>query len=452
MLRFASSAAYANGAGAEAVFGQANFTTSTANGTNGTVGDSTLNGPQGVAIDANGTLWVADTSNNRVVGYENAATVQSGNGSAVKAEYVLGQVGFSTNAIGTTQSTMRNPTGVALDANGALYVVDKTNNRILKFSDPYIEGDGITAINADGLFGQTNYLSSAFANPPTAASLRNPTSAKVDENGNLWIADSSNHRVLRIPSIATAGVGASADLVIGQTDFIIGTTTTTSATTLSNPSNLAFDNFGRLYIADTSYNRVLVYNAPNSLSNGAAASFVLGQADFTSALVATTQNGLRTPRGLVFSAQSLWVADSANHRVLSYSIAPGTPSFSGPSTTKLSTTKEKRINIVFQNASTASDKFTLRATLVGNARSLGKYVFTINGTDVTSQLLNGTYSTALLNGSQTVPITVTVSAKSKAKKKGGKISITFSATSQTSSSATAQRTFNGNFPKKKSKK
>ncbi|WP_333647514.1 hypothetical protein [Candidatus Binatus sp.] len=98
-----------------------------------------LYNPQGVAIDASTTpngLYVADRSNNRVLGYKDAATFVNGG----PADLVIGQPDFystASNSGGTSGSSLYNPVGVAVDGSGNLYVADSGNNRVLEYNAPF---------------------------------------------------------------------------------------------------------------------------------------------------------------------------------------------------------------------------------------------------------------------------------------------------------------------------
>jgi len=124
VLRFNNAASKPNGASADGVLGQPDFTSANAaNSQNG------LNSPNGVAIDSSGTLWVADTGNNRVLRFDNATTKANG----ANADGVLGQAGFVTKGSSATQTTLYHPGGVTVDASGSVWVADSYNNRVLYF-------------------------------------------------------------------------------------------------------------------------------------------------------------------------------------------------------------------------------------------------------------------------------------------------------------------------------
>src|SRR5207244_4502260 len=117
--------------------------------------------------------------------------------------------------------------------------------------------------------------------------MRNPSGVAVDASGNLYVADSSNSRVLFFPS--GSSTGAAATKVWGEPDFNTRSFATT-ATNMWAPFGLAADSHGNLYVADSVNHRVLFF--PAGSASGAAATKVLGQPDFTHAGAGTTASSL----------------------------------------------------------------------------------------------------------------------------------------------------------------
>ena len=110
--------------------------------------------------------------------------------------------------------------------------------------------------------------------------------------------------------------GQAASLVLGQSGFISNIAAATP-TEENLPNAIAFDSSGNLWVADQNNNRVLEYKAP--FSTHEAASVVIGQSSLTSSDTATTSTGLSSPSGLAFdSGGNLWVVDMLNSRVLEY--------------------------------------------------------------------------------------------------------------------------------------
>jgi len=312
VLRFASAAALTNGAAAEAVLGQADFTSNgpacTATGMNGTVG---------VFVDGAGRLWVGDALNNRVLRFDNAASKANG----ASADGVLGQPDFTTCTVGATQAKMNFANAVYIDNAGRLWVSEPYNNRVLRFDNVASKANGA---NADGVLGQANFTSNTPAT--TATGMKGPYQVMSDSAGRLWVSDNVNRRVLRFDNAASKPNGASADGVLGQANFTSNTLATT-ATGMNWPGGVTLDSVGRLYVSDALNNRILIFNNAATLGNGAAANHVLGQPDFTSN---TANNGglsaqsLWAPWFISFDTSNnlLWVTDFANSRVLRYQAPP----------------------------------------------------------------------------------------------------------------------------------
>jgi hypothetical protein len=255
-----------------------------------------LNAPYGIALDTSVTpprLFVADTGNNRVLGWTNAAAFNNG----AKADIVIGQRDFfstGANGPGTTLSTgLAAPTGLAVDQ-GDLYVADSGNNRILRFRKPFSTPSD--QLVPDLCIGQPSFnsrVSNYPAGQPTEKNISlNSSSIFVaaitfDAQRNLWLTDAGNNRVLRYAAadIARGGFTLSANLEIGQLDFIskqpglpqnqAGLQTLNQ---LATPAAIAFDPSGRLYIADSDtgsvINRVLVFEPP--FTTGMSARRIMG--------------------------------------------------------------------------------------------------------------------------------------------------------------------------------
>ena len=220
---------------------------------------------------------------------------------------VIGQPNFTSSVAATTQNGLYAPTGAAIDSAGNLYVADYGNNRVLMYQPPFSNG-----MNASVVIGQANFTSSVVAT--TQNGLSYPNGAAIDSAGNLYVADYGNNRVLMYQPPFSNDMNAA--VVIGQPNFTSSGTATTQ-NGLTKPFGVATDSAGNLYIVDYDNNRVLIFQPP--FSNGMNASVVIGQANFTSSVVATTQNGLSYPTGVAIdSAGNLYIVDHDNSRVMMY--------------------------------------------------------------------------------------------------------------------------------------
>lgn len=310
VLRFASVEALTTGAQAEAVFGQENF------GTNASgLGPDRLNTPIGIHVDAQGRLWVADFNNHRVLRFDEASFATNGS----NADGVLGQVTFNANSFAATQEGLRGPVTVVADKDGAVWISDFSNHRIIRHDNAAAKADGAAA---DGVYGQPDFTT--VSSGLSASNMASPNAAWVDNDGRLWVADNGNFRVLRFDDASAKANGAAADGVLGQPDF----TTKTSAITRNGMGTLRFvwgDSQGRVFVIQENSHRITIYENAAEKANGADADFVWGQADFTTgtALNPPTSSSFNTPRAMFIdeTEDQAWVADWSNNRVLRFDLA-----------------------------------------------------------------------------------------------------------------------------------
>jgi hypothetical protein len=174
--------------------------------------------------------------------------------------------------------------------------------------------------------GQANFTSGSGTT--TSSGLRFPVDAIIYQS-KLIVADASNHRVLIWNAVPTTN-GSVADIVIGQSNFTIGSANaggSANASTVSSPAGLFVSN-GKLFVSDTGNHRILVFNSIPT-SNGASADLVIGQSDFTSVSanrgnVNPGLDSLNYPAQITVYSGKLIVADRANHRILIWNSVPTT--------------------------------------------------------------------------------------------------------------------------------
>src|SRR3989338_5180786 len=201
------------------------------------------------------------------------------------ADRVLGQPGFESATTETSATGMTRPIGIAVDARGRLYVSEELNNRILVFDSP-AAGD----TTADTVLGQANFTTAIAATTRTGMS--GPSGVAIDAFGRLYVSEFTNNRILIFDS-PTSG-DTTADTVLGQPNF----TTSVEITTrdgMSAPDGVGLCTFSRLFVADRSNNRILIFDTP--ASGDRTADTLLGQPNYITATPTTTANGLRVPRG-----------------------------------------------------------------------------------------------------------------------------------------------------------
>jgi uncharacterized protein (TIGR03437 family) len=291
--------------------------------------DTQRSGPQ-AAVFVNNELYLADTSNNRVI----VLPYQSGNFGA--GTRVLGQDRFNTNGINLIEGREffffpgngnAADAAVVIDSTGDtphLYVSDPYNHRVLGFRDvrKLIPGSA-----ADIVIGQPD-LATALCNyptgdinQPTQSSLCHPVGLLVDTAGNLYVADTGNGRVVRFPTPFSHQGNQQADVVLGKSNFVTPPITDATARNMLAPYGLAFSGNNGLLVSDAVLNRVLFFPFDNggftAADNGAPATKVMGQSDFNSSSARTSDTGMSSPHHLSTDTDGRpYVTDSGNNRVL----------------------------------------------------------------------------------------------------------------------------------------
>jgi uncharacterized protein (TIGR03437 family) len=287
------------------------------------------------AVFANNEVWVADTGNNRVTAFPNFLEV----GDTVEAYKLLGQVAYEYRAPnfiqgrefsgGSLTSTIALGPAAVVDRSSdppRLYIADTGNNRILGFADARRAQSGDFA---DIVIGQVDFYRALVNSPtsdavnPSETGLFLPSMVAVDKEGNLWVADTGNSRVLRYPRpFDKAGEQQLPDLVIGRESFTAAATIEVGASSMGFPSGLALSDEGQLYVSDLLYNRVLRFDPP--FASGMAATVVFGQPDFETTSSGNGLDKLSFPLGLALdSGGRLFVADAGNSRIAVFSSANG---------------------------------------------------------------------------------------------------------------------------------
>jgi len=339
-----------------AVLGQINYTTATANQGLAQPNSSTLTNPYTGTFDGSGNMWVADAGNNRVLAFK--VNVTGGYNSASQLVGQLDYIYRAPNLIEGKEVFLAGLTGSAsamvVDKNSTpphLYIADPGNNRVLCFNNAYTVGGGTSLTFADLVIGQPDKFTSEINYPggqagsPTQTGLYSPVGLAVDNNGNLYVADAGNGRVVRFPAPFNqpAGQQPTANLVLGQPDFVT-LIQNASASFMHTPFGLALfagsdanatPLAGGLAVSDPIFNRVLVFKkgAGGDFTNGQAAYLVLGQNSATSTSAGNGLAAFNKPLGIAAdTSDRLYVADYANGRVLAFTQVPESLS-NGPTST-----------------------------------------------------------------------------------------------------------------------
>jgi trimeric autotransporter adhesin len=233
-------------------------------GDGGPATQARMNAPSGVALDANGNLWIADTGNSRVRMVSTADQI---------------------NTVAGGSGQLSSPLQIGFDATGDLLIADAAGFRIRELlASPSalvtVAGTGIPGAGGDGL-------------PATSSELNAPNGVATGSGGVLYLADTGNNRVRRMYGsgvlVTVAGNGQAGFNGDGAGQGVA----------LNAPSGVCLDAAGNLYIADTGNNRIR-RQTPDGLVTTIAG-----------------PDQLNSPRGVaVDAAGTVWIADTGNHRVV----------------------------------------------------------------------------------------------------------------------------------------
>jgi sugar lactone lactonase YvrE len=246
--------------------------------------------PTGVAYDASGNLYVALKNDHAVVRIDTKGLITTVVGT--------GEQGFGGDGGPAASALLDSPEGLALDSSGNLYIADTRNHRIREVVNGVIRtiaGTGVAGFAGDG-------------GSATSAQLAHPTAVSVDGAGNVYVADSDNHRIRKISAGTITTVAGD-----GEQTFS-GDGGPATAAGLDTPAGVTPDpaTAGRFYISDTHNQRIRVVDAAGNISTLAGT----GVKGFAGNGTPAAAAALDRPRGLaVDSAGTLYLADSDNNLI-----------------------------------------------------------------------------------------------------------------------------------------
>ena len=274
------------------------ITTVAGDGTEGYGGDggpataAQLRFPTGVAVDGAGNLYIADLRNYRIRKVDAAGVISTVAGD--------GTEGYGGDGDPATAAQLNRPIGVALDGAGNLYIADYWNHRIRKVDAAgvitTVAGDGTRDRNGDG-------------GAATGARLNHPAGVAVDGAGNLYIADRLNHRIRKVDAAGVISTVAGYGPTGEDEGGFRGDGGPATAARLNIPIGVALDGAGNLYIADTGNDRIRKVDAAGVISTVAGGES-LGDGG------AATGARLSDPSGVaVDGSGNLYIADTSNGRI-----------------------------------------------------------------------------------------------------------------------------------------
>jgi sugar lactone lactonase YvrE len=262
--------------------------------------------PWAIVFDSQGNLYFAETNNHVIREVTPAGLLTTVAGTGVQ--------GFSGDGGAATSAELDSPAGLALDSAGNLYVADTHNQRIRRITlatglISTVAGSGVAGFAGDG-------------GPAGTALLDHPTALALDSAGNLYIADTGNHRIRKLG----AATGILTTVAGDGVQSFSGDNGPATAASIDSPRGIALDSAGNLYLADTHNQRVRKVGALTG-----AISTIAGVSGATSAPQPFGgDNGpdamatLALPRGLALDAAGdVYLADTANQRIRVLSASTG---------------------------------------------------------------------------------------------------------------------------------
>jgi len=263
----------------------------TSGSADGTGTAATFNGPQGIAITAAGTLYVADTGNSTIRAITSAGLVST----------FAGVAGGAGNVEGLLNAARLNaPRGVAVSSAGTVYVADYNNCTIRA-----ITPGGVTTTFAGAVAAsQANACGSVNGTGPEAKFMF-PSGVAVDSSGNVFVADTTNNVIRRI---TPAGVTTTFAGTFGTQGSDDGTG---AAARFNVPQGLAINAQNTLYVADTGNHVIRAITSAGVVTTLAGTAGLTGSTEGTGGAAR-----FLSPTGVaVDAAGTVYVADSGNHRI-----------------------------------------------------------------------------------------------------------------------------------------
>jgi len=267
------------------------------NGSAGFSGDgglailSSLRTAWAIKVDRRGNLFISDTRNNRIRKVDTRGYI-----STIAGSDTIG--GYSGDGGAATSSQLNEPWGVTVDTLGNIVFCDYVNLRVRKINTSNI----ITTIAGNGIYGATGDGGRAIY-----ATISKPNGIKCDDSGNIYIADTYNHRIRKISSSGIIKTIAGTGIIGYSGDGGLAT-----AANLNHPMNIAIDRFANVYIADANNHCVRKVDTLGIISTIAGTGVAGYSGDDSAATIAK----LNAPYGLTIDRfGNIYIADRSNNRV-----------------------------------------------------------------------------------------------------------------------------------------
>jgi sugar lactone lactonase YvrE len=283
-----------------------NITTIAGTGSQGFSGEpgpatsAALDSPQGLALDAAKNLYIADTHNHRI----RKLNLTTGTLTTIAGT----TPGFSGDMASATSAQLNLPTALAVDASNNLYLADTGNHRIRRITATTGIITTIAGTGTQGFSGDTG--------PAISAAIDSPTGLALDAAHNLYLADTHNHRIRKI----TAVTGIITTIAGTGTQGFSGDTAAATSATLTLPHGITLDPAGNLYLADTANHRIRRIDVTTGIITTVAGDGTQAFAGDGGPAIAASLDSPRNPA--VSPSTLLTLSDTGNQRIRQLTAAP----------------------------------------------------------------------------------------------------------------------------------
>jgi ELWxxDGT repeat protein len=279
-----------------------------AGGENGAGINATFRSPEGIAVDGNGNIYVADTGNHAIRRINSLGIVTT----------VVGSIGNQGTTNGTGANTrLRSPRGVAINAAGSvMFIADSGNHtlrRVTLTTTPATPALAETVTANVSLMAGSAQVSGSDNGTGSGAKFNNPTSIVMDNSRTAYVTDTGNHTIRRVTEGGTVTTLAG---TAGSTGSQNGTA---AAALFNSPRGIAVEPSGsNIYVADTANHLIRRITTAGVVTTLAGLAGVAGSVEGTGIAA-----NFSSPRGIAFRGNLLYVGDTQNHVVRTVSTTAG---------------------------------------------------------------------------------------------------------------------------------
>jgi uncharacterized protein (TIGR03437 family) len=320
-----------------------------------------LNSPEGVATGPAGALFIADTENHRV---------RRASGATIFTFAGTGAAGAGGEGMLPQATPLRAPRAVCADPAGTVYIVDTANHRVLAVGANAV----VATVAGNGAAGDTG-----DGGPARLAQLNQPGACAVDSSGNLFLADTLNHRIRKVTPAGIISTVAGTGKADSAVDEVAAT-----LSPLNSPQGVAVDSNGNLFLSDTANHRVRAITTDGVIHTIAGQ----GSAGYSGDGAPGSAAQINTPLGLLVDGSGIvYFADSLNDRVRR--LVPDSSSTPDPVANPLATVAVVNAASLAQGPMAPGESITIYGAgigpdtgVAGTLLSTGLYTTLLGGAEV----------------------------------------------------------------------